>query len=148
MSKGNGPKPEIKMPCPVERLEQIATIAPRLEVLLTEISKRRLSPRCYGLFKRLAYTVPVFRLALNLKTVIGQLCTRDVSNILTDGLTEDEHDALVEVDSSSMPLEARRTAHSLLDIDARIKLRDTLTGVFRDMQTRKSHVLTDKPLDN
>ena len=124
MGKGKGfakPKPVLGMPNPIEPLEQIATTAQRLERLLAEVLERRLSPRCYGLFKKLAYMPPVVRLVLNLKTVLGVMCSKDIENVLLDGLSKDERDVLSEADASGMSLESRRTAHSLLNIEARIK---------------------------
>ena len=151
MGKGKGfarRKPDLSVAPTVDRLEQIATTVPRLEVLLTAIIERKLSPRCYGMIKRLAHTAPVFRLIMNLKACLGQLCVKDIENVLQDGLSKDEREVLIELDASAMSLEARRTAHSLLNIEARIKLVTAFGGVFRDMRTRKNHILVGKPLDD
>ena len=135
MGKGKGfqrPKPILGKTVPGERLEKIATTVPRLEQLLTEIMERRLTPRCYGLIKKLAYIPPAIRLAMNLKTLLGLMCQHDIQSVLTDGLGGDERDVLIEIDASGMSLGSRRTAHALFDIEQRIKLVDGLGGMFRD----------------
>jgi len=149
-SKGKGfskPKPDLGMQQPIERLEQIATTAPRLERLLAEVLERRLSQPTYGLFKKLANASPVIRLVMNLKTVLGVMCSKDIENVLQDGLSPEERRILMEADASGMSLESRRTAHSLLNIEARIKMVNVFGGLFRDMRTRKNHVLQARPLD-
>ena len=149
MSKLKGfaaPKPEISSDIPVERVEQIATTSARLEELLGGVLQRRLTPRCYGLFKRLAHMPPEIRLAYNLKVVIQRLCDKDLVGV-NDGLLEDERAALVEVDASGADMDIRRTAHSLLNVDARHKFIEAFAGTFRDMRTRSQHVLVNKPLD-
>lgn len=128
-------------------LDPIATTVPRLERLLEEILERKLSPRCYGLVKRFSHLEPAVRLSVNLKSILDSLAVKEVTNILSDGLSKAERQVLMEIDASDMSLESRRTAHTLFNLDTRRKLADVVVRVFRDTRTRKNHVLVDKPLD-
>ena len=148
LSKGfDSPKPDLSVVPPIEKLNSIATTAPRLEQLLAEILKHRLSLRAYGMMKRYAQMPPAYRLAVSLKTVIGLMADKDVTDVMSGGLTKDERGTLSEIDGSGMSLESRRTAHSLLDIEFRTWQIDAFSRIFRDMGTRSKHVLTDKLLD-
>jgi hypothetical protein len=141
-------KRPISDPVALDTLDPIATTVERLEMLLGEILQhKQLSPRCYGMMKHLAHMPPAVRLATNLKTVLDVLMTKEVSNMLQDALTRDEREVLMAIDASSMSLESRRTAHSLLNVDTRVREMTALHKLFRDMGTRRSHVLEDKPLD-
>jgi len=145
--KGFTSRPNIDDTPTLDRLESIATTEPRLEILLVEIVKYGLSQRCHGSIKHLATMPPRHRLAVNLKTCLNLMANKGVDNVLQDGLTPDELDALKEIDSSAMTTESRRTAHSLMDIEARIKLVSTFQGLLNHMQTRKQHMLESRPLD-
>ena len=140
-------KPEKQQPVPLNKMEQIATTSARLERLLAEILETRLPPQCYGTIKRLAHIAPAYRLLLNMKAVLTLLCARNIENILQDGLTEDERAVLMAIDASGMSIESRRTAHSLFNLIARAAVVRALDGMFRDMRTRRNHVLEDCPLD-
>lgn len=141
------PKPDLSQPIVIEQLDPIATTTGRLELLLAEILRHRLSPRCYGVIKNLAQMPPAVRLALNIKTVVNQLSQFNVSDVLSTGITRKEREVLEEIDASSISSEARRTAHSLMSIDVRANVISSLRGVFKDMRTRHNHMLADKPLD-
>ena len=142
------PKPDLSAAQPVDRLERIATTEPRLEILLIEMTRHGRSKRCYESIKRLAAMPPALRLAINLKTCLQLLADKGVENVLRDGLTRDELETLKEIDSSGITTESRRTAHSLMDIEARIQLVTVFKGMFRDMRTRKQHMLETRLLDN
>jgi hypothetical protein len=131
----------------IRRLEELPTITRRLERLLEEIVEHRLSPRCFGLFKKMAYIEPCYRLVMNLKIALSLICDKDVRSVLQGGLTPEEKAALIEVDMSGMSLESRRTAHSLLDLDGRAELIRTFGHDMRDLRTRKSQVLVKRALD-
>lgn len=147
-SKGfDAKKRDLSVVPPIGKLNTIATTVPRLEKLLAEILALRLTPRTYGIMKRYAQMPPTYRLAVSLKTVVGLLASKDVTDVIREGLTKDERDTLIEIDGSGMSLESRRTAHSLLDIDFRTRQLEAFGRIFRDMRTRSKHVLTDKLLD-
>lgn len=132
----------------ISKVQELPTTEQRLSALLAEILKLGLSPRCYGVCKRLAYMQPKHRLSANMKTLISLMCERDsVPDVLSGGLTDHEKETLVEIDSSSMSLEGRRTAHSLIDVEARSQLISAIGKTMRAAKTRKSHMLTRKVLD-
>jgi len=146
-------------PPSIERLNEISTTEERLEALLTEIINRRLSADCYTLMCYLAFMTPYQRLRYNIKNTMWLLgyrlkvCQEENSNpqalnMLTDGLTYDERQVLMEIDASGAPVEVRRTAHSLMDLDVRQRLAVQLGGTFKDRWERIRHRLVQRPLDN
>lgn len=146
-------------PPEITRVHAISTTRERLESLMGEIINRKLSVACYDLMRYLAYMTPFRRLEYNIRTTLwlmgyrlkitqtdGEDCTS--LNILIDGLTHEERLALMEIDASGASLEARRTAHSLLDVDVRQKIAQQLGGTFKDRWERVRHKLIDRPLDS
>ena len=148
---------DIDLPA-VEQLNAISTTQDRLEMLMAEIVNRRMSTSCYDLVRYLAYMTPFQRLKYNIKNTlwlmgyrlkVAQGLNEDPAaiNVLIDGLTYEERQVLMEIDSSGASLEARRTAHSLMDLEVRQKLAENLGGTFKDRWERRSHKLVSKPLD-
>lgn len=143
---------------PAVRLKDISTTADRLELLLAEIVNRQLSRECYNLFHYLAGLTPFARLIYSLHTVMWLLKRRLQStrcdarnytlNVLIDGLKAKERRILMEIDASGAPLEVRRTAHSLLDLELRQVFVTRFGGAFKDRWERKRHRLINRPLDN
>lgn len=140
-------KPVVGVSSAISKVKELPTTEQRLSALLAEILKLGLSPRCYGVCKRLAYMQPQHRLAANMKTLISLMCEREAKDVLSGGLTDHEKDTLSEIDSSSMSLESRRTAHSLIDVEARSNLMTAIGAAMRTAKASKSHVLTKKALD-
>jgi len=70
----------------ISKVQELPTTERRLSALLAEILQLGLSPRCYGVCKRLAYMQPQHRLAANMKTLISLMCERDsVPDVLSGG---------------------------------------------------------------
>ena len=126
----------------IAHMREVSLTVPRLESLLNEIRKHKLSPRCYGLFHDLAAKTPAVRLVVNLKVMLGLLYDHVVENVLIDGLTGDERKALIELDSSGVPTGVRETAHALLDIESRVALAKSFSGVFRNLRVKRKAKLT------
>ena len=141
------PKPNKSGKIPVSSVEKISTTNDRLEKLLGEVVEKQLPRAVYEYLKRLACMPPAVRLAVNLKDTISLMSDQDVTNPLVDGLPSDVREVLIAVDSASISLESRRTAHSLFNVEARVKVIETMSGYFRDTRTRKGHMLSRKPLD-
>jgi len=95
------------------------------------MAKENISTAARVLFAKLAIMKPRVRLAVNLKTLIGLMVSSGVSNILTEGLTPQEHSALVELDLRGLSLSSRETAHGLLNIHERWSVSKALRRVFR-----------------
>jgi hypothetical protein len=131
----------------VDTLNQLATTADRLEVLMTDMLHYRLSSHCIEVIKRMASLPPLIRLMVNLKQVLTLIKEQDIQPDLRAVLTPDEYTVLLEIDSSNMGIESRRTAHSLFDIEARIKFVASYGGTFKDVRLRESHRLVSRPLD-
>jgi hypothetical protein len=124
---------------PVSYLEKIDTTSDRLTSFVDEMLKRGLSKTTQRLFTKLAHQSANVRLAVNLKVVMDNLATGNLDDTLVDGLTPDERMSLLEIDASGMNIEFRRTAHSLLNVDSRMRVGKTLGGLFRDVRTRTNH---------
>jgi len=140
-------RPTVGVNPAISKVKELPTTEQRLSALLAEILKLGLSPRSYGVCKRLAYMQPQHRLAANIKTLVSLMCERDTVAVLSGGLTDHEKETLIEIDSSTMSLEGRRTAHSLMDVEARSQIIDAVGATMRAAKLRKSHVLTKKALD-
>jgi hypothetical protein len=98
--------------------------------LLTELSTINMSESTASLFANLSVVQPNFRLALNLKKALNILADRRVSDVLKDGLTDRETDALMEIDRKHLSEESRTTARALLNVKERWLLSKALSGVF------------------
>lgn len=142
----------------VGHLDYIATNPERLEKLLEEILERHLSDDCYDLMRYMACMSPLQRLAHNLNNVITLLklrlnrgyttdISRSILNLLTDGISWEERNVLMEIDASGTSLEVRKTAHSLLDMETRRRFVEYLGGAFIDRRARERNMLIEKPLD-
>jgi hypothetical protein len=131
----------------IDTLNQLATTSDRLEALMTDMLHYRLSSHCTEAIKRMASLPPLIRLMVNLKQVLTLIKEQDTQPDLRAVLTPDEYTVLLEIDSSNMGIESRRTAHSLFDIEARIKFVASYGGTFKDVRLRESHRLVSRPLD-
>ena len=100
--------------------------------LLTALETLRLSPATQQLFRRLAELPPEIRLAVNLKAFLKQNILCEITQILREGVTPAEYQALAEVDCSSLPLKLREVAHGLLSIRERWLLWQALKRSFKD----------------
>jgi len=129
------------------RLDGIATTPDRLEQLLSDIVRCRLSRRCYALMCELAYMTPLKRLRRNLSIVWYLLGENPDANLLTDGFHPEERRALMSIDAAGTSLESRRTAHSLLDTEERRRVIELFKGTFKDRRERVAHRLVELPLD-
>ena len=131
-----------------EVYNSIATTADNLEQLLTEIVDLRLSSKAFNMMYDLAHLRPFQRLMSNMSMALWLVKGHRPFNALTDGLSPEEREVLIEIDSANTSLDARRTAHSLLDIEERLRLIKLFTGTFKDRWERRRHVLTKRPLDD
>ena len=101
--------------------------------LVSENSRRHLV--------RLATYEPDLRLAINLKTFLGLMVYHEVSNILSDGLSTEERQLLVELDVRGLSIKSRETAHGLLNVHERWVLLKRLSETFRRAKEAKSEHL-------
>lgn len=98
--------------------------------LLIELGTIKVSESTASLFAHLSVIQPNFRLALNLKKALNILADRRVSDVLKDGLTDMETDALIEIDRKHFSEESRTTTRALLNVKERWLLSKALSGVF------------------
>jgi hypothetical protein len=59
------------------------------------------------------------RLAINLKSFLGESVVREVKDILVEGLAPDERKALLELDAAGLSVPQREVAHGLLSVHER-----------------------------
>lgn len=119
-----------------DRLDEGLVTANQVLQLLSNLLAARVSPKCYGTFKRLSLLPPPVRLAVNLKALVELMATRGITRSVPYGLNDDERGALEEVDMT-LALDDRRVAHAMLCICAREKLVEALWPVFRDVRAHK-----------
>lgn len=102
-----------------------------LEALGIELVGLQISEESRAIFARLAVLTPEQRLAKNISTLIALMCKSPVYNILTEGLTPEEHAALVELDLHVASLSVRETAHGLLNVHERWCAAKELRRLFK-----------------
>jgi len=89
------------------------------------------------LFAHLAILKPEYRLAKNLRMLVALIVRKPAYDVLKDGLSPAEHSALVELDMRGLSLQARETAHGLLNVHERWCAIKSLRRLFR--QALDSH---------
>jgi hypothetical protein len=99
------------------------------------------------LFGSLASYPPPLRLAFNLKKFLGCTVLHEVTNILSEGLTDDERSALLELDQAGLSIRIREIAHGLLNVHERWTLYRKLSKMFREARVHKDEFEQLKPLD-
>jgi len=87
-----------------------------------------------NLFKSRSMLSDKFRLAANLKNLLG--CAAKVgstiSNVLEDGLSDNEFQALIDLEDAGVSSGALCVAHALLDISARQELTPAISETFNN----------------
>ena len=71
------------------------------------------------------------RLAVNMKALLNLMVDGPIYNVLTEGLTSQEHAALVELDVRGLPIDAREVAHGLLNVHERWVAMRFFRGFFK-----------------
>jgi len=102
-----------------------------LKALGAELREFGVSFSVRVMMAQLAARPPRVRLAANLKTVVSLMAKAPVYNILTEGLTPEEHAALVELDMRGLSIGARQTAHGLLNVHERWTMLRSLRRLFK-----------------
>ena len=109
-----------------------------LSDLLAALAKRESSPRCAGLIRNMATTMPLHRLGANLRsTMIAMVKNRGEPN----GLTVDEEAVLREIDAAFLDDRLRKTAYALFDLEARRTFMSAFGDVFNKAKTQKGRHL-------
>jgi len=100
------------------------------------IERRRISDKTHRLFVSLGRQQPAGRLARNLSTLLKRLAGGAVNSVIPEGLTEQEHKALIEFQRVSMSWEMRAIAQGLLNLHEREQLLRSATTMFREELAR------------
>jgi hypothetical protein len=129
----------------LDRLEGVVTTVDRIEALMAALMERNMQHE-YQVIKRLAMLPPAIRLIVNLKELMSTMANQTVTSVLVDGLSREAREVLASIDRC-MPLEIRRTAHSLFDIERRMVFLHHYGDLFRDLKTRDDHRMVQRPLD-
>ena len=95
------------------------------------------------MLRKMVGMTSVIRVVVNLKVILGLMAQTEVTNILVEGITDDERRVLLEVSGSSLTKEAKETAHALFGLDSRMAAVMALRPVFRKARSARRHVLTD-----
>lgn len=99
--------------------------------LLAVCQTSRASERTLSMLAKMAGYPPDLRLAINLKTLLGLMIYHEIQNILRDGLTQEERQALAELDRLCLSVKHRETAHGLLNVHERWQALKKLSDTFR-----------------
>lgn len=122
--------------------------AGEIQEFLKVLRTLRTSAQTKELFVRLASYPPELRLAMNLKTFLGMNALHEVKNILSDGLTDIERKALVELDSSRASVRIREIAAGLLNVHEKWIAIRALGKSFREARAAHGQYVVLKPLDD
>ena len=132
---------------PVPDYEPVMLTRQRLEQLFLEMRHARMSPRTVGLLRKLATLPLALRTIVNLKIVLGMMAQTEVTNILLDGVTDDERRVLLEIAGSRISKASKETAHALFSMEARLLTVSALRPVFRRERTAIGQELTEEEID-
>jgi len=111
--------------------------------LLRELIDKSVSNKTASLLVNLAVIRPNYRLALNLKKAINMVAEKRVNDVLTDGLTISETEALVEMDRRHFSDESRTTARALLNVKERWLLSKAMSGMFARSRASNAYIDID-----
>jgi hypothetical protein len=120
----------------------------KLKALALAMKHIGISTKTRRLFERMASYPPPLRLAINIKTFMGETAVREVEDILRHGITPAERAALVELDSSKLPVHLREVAHGLLNLHERWIVKRALSKPIRDGWSLKDYYYDPKVLDD
>ena len=104
-----------------DELRELATACAEFDV--SDATKLMLAKR--------ASMPPAVRLTVNLKSLLNLMVDGPIYNLLTEGLTSQEHSALVELDVRGLPVNTREVAHGLLNIHERWVVMRMLRSFFK-----------------
>lgn len=119
----------------------------RLREMVLVMRQLEISAKTRRLFERMASYPPPIRLAINIKTFMGETAVHEVDDILRHGITPAERAALIELDSSRMPVHLREVAHGLLNLHERWIVKRALSKPIRDGWSLKDYYYDPKVLD-
>jgi len=111
-----------------------------IQALLDAVSGR-LSGSTASLFKVLAETPHIGRLARALSIVVGIMTTRTVSSAANDGLNAIERKALKELHGIGLDVAHLGTAHAMLCVEERAVFISQWAETFRVARTKKKHTI-------
>jgi len=101
------------------------------------------------LYKRLGEYPPSARLAVNVRNFLGRTITREVSDVLAQGLKPNEMTALVDIQRVGLSTHLREIAHGLLNIHERWIVKRALAKSFRQAkECERGWYQPKKPLDD
>lgn len=98
---------------------------------------KRLPDDTHKLFATLCEIPPAARLTRNLKVVLTVLADAALAAVLTNGVTEAEKLALLDLEHLHAPPTIRAIAQGLLNIRERQQLADMLQEIYRNERTRR-----------
>ncbi len=106
-------------------------------------TKKVLSGNSYHLFERLAKLPPARRLAVNLKCLLDIMAKRGMTDIMREGLTNPERDALIDLQIKNTTPRIREIGHGLLCIDERFEFAGLMGPHFKNLVTKKGGFIHD-----
>jgi len=117
-----------------------------LIVFLKE-AKAKLPAQIYGMLERLAKLSPARRLAVNLKTLIGLMGEKEVTDVFRFGITPQERAALAALQVGRFSPRIKEIGHSLLGIQERAQLINALGSKFKVLVTKAGGFVNECDLD-
>ena len=117
----------------------------RLKRFAEALKSANVSGQTRSLFMRRAEYPPDLRLAINLKVMLGRMVTREIDDLLRDGLMPDEYEALVEIQVKGLPREMLEVGHGLLDVHNRGLLLRSVSKLFRCAKRARDERLPAPP---
>jgi hypothetical protein len=114
---------------------------------LRALDRHAISAPTRALFERRISQPPVLRLAVNIKSFMGETVVRDVDNILSEGLTPEERKALLEIDAVELSIPLREIAHGLLAVHERWLVWKALVRAIKEARANGDEHVERKLLD-
>ena len=102
------------------------------------VKNGQLKPSTHRLFSSLAAMSHSSRLARNLKVLLGILAVRDVASITSDGVTDEEKAALINLEFSGVSPLSKEIAQGLLNVAERYQVLQVMGDTFRQSRDLRS----------
>lgn len=88
--------------------------------------------KTFMLMSRLSAMAPAQRLEHNLKTLLHLVANNNVRSVIPDGLTPDELQALIVLQTYDIPASVKETSQGLLHVNERYQLLAAVGRMFRE----------------
>ena len=112
-----------------------------MKLIYELLRKKRIHVNTSYLFFQLVKLHPVHRLSRNLSSLLHMLSKGVTENVIHDGLSKQELNALMELELAGVSTKVKAVAQGLLNVYERYQMLETARGLFETERLRKWDIL-------